>query len=139
MTKNWISIHIFYASNANPMLIEALEPLVNDLRERGLIRRYFFIKYWQEGPHVRLRLLPAEGVREEEVKREAEEVINAYLKRRPALYSADNENAQSFYKDMYITEYGEAKWNETYGAEGRMPLRPNNSSTDQFSQRVVGT
>jgi len=45
MTKNWISIHIFYASNANPMLIEALEPLVNDLRERGLIRRYFFIKF----------------------------------------------------------------------------------------------
>src|SRR5579883_2197516 len=126
-TKKWINIHIFYASNANPMLVETIEPLVNDLRERGLIRRYFFIKYFQEGPHVRLRLLLQEGVAEEEVKRIAEEAINSYLKRRPALYSADNEKAQAFYKDMYITEYGQEKWDEVYGAEGVMPLRQNNS------------
>ena len=126
-TKKWLSIHIFYASNANPMLLEAVEPLANDLRERGLIQRYFFIRYFQEGPHIRLRLLLEEGISEELVKREVEKAINGYLKRRPALYSADNEKAQSFYKDMYITEYGLEKWNEVYGAEGRMPLRPNNS------------
>lgn len=126
-TKKWLSIHIFYASNANPMLLEALEPLTIDLRERGLIQRYFFIRYFQEGPHIRLRLLVEEGVEEEDVKREAEKTINGYLKRRPALYSAENDKAQSFYKDMYITEYGQEKWNEVYGAEGKMPLRPNNS------------
>jgi hypothetical protein len=126
-TRNWLSIHIFYASNANPMLLEALEPLANDLRERGLIQHYFFIRYFQEGPHIRLRLLLKEGVMEEEVKREAEEAINAYLKRRPAFYRADNDRAQSFYKDMYITEYGQEKWNETYGVDGKMPVRANNS------------
>ncbi|HZU70647.1 MAG TPA: lantibiotic dehydratase C-terminal domain-containing protein [Ktedonobacteraceae bacterium] len=126
-TKKWLSIHIFYASNANPMLLEALEPLVIDLRKRGMIRRYFFIRYFQEGPHIRLRLLVEEGVAEEDVKREAENVINGYLKRRPALYSAENDKAQSFYKDMYITEYGVEKWNEVYGALGKMPIRPNNS------------
>ena len=28
---------------------------------------------------------------------------------------------------MFVAEYGEEKWNEKYGAEGRMPFRPNNS------------
>ncbi|QBD82992.1 lantibiotic biosynthesis protein [Ktedonosporobacter rubrisoli] len=127
MVNNWLSIHIFYASNPLPLLTEMLEPLVNSLRAHGLIQRYFFIRYWQEGPHVRLRLLLTERAMEERVKREAEEVINAYLRRRPALYDAENEQMQSFYKDMYIIEYGQQKWDETYGTEGRMPLRPNNS------------
>lgn len=125
--KNWMSIHIFYASNVNPMLVEAIEPLIGDLRERGLIQRSFFIKYWLEGPHIRLRLLPAESADEEEIKQRVEEAIYAYLKRRPALYSADHEGARSFYKDMFIVEYGEQKWIETYGENGTMAVRPNNS------------
>ncbi|MEO8970177.1 MAG: lantibiotic dehydratase C-terminal domain-containing protein [Ktedonobacteraceae bacterium] len=127
MNKHWISIHIFYSSNANPLIVDCLAPLIDLLRKRGLIRRYFFIKYWMEGPHVRLRLLLAEGVEEEEVKRVIEPVIAEYLQRRPALYDLDSEQFRAFHKDMFIAEYGKEIWVEKYGEDGEMPLRANNS------------
>src|SRR5690242_11628145 len=107
MTNNWISMHIFYASNPNPLLTEAVAPLIDELKQQRLIQHYFFIRYWQEGPHIRLRLLPTEGVEAETVTRKAEENISAYLQRRPALYNADNDYAKALYKDMFLTEYGE--------------------------------
>lgn len=125
--KHWISVHIFYASNSNPMITDCLIPLVTELRQRSIIKRYFFIKYWLEGPHIRLRLLPADGVSESKVKTEIEPVIEQYLMWRPALYSADVESAQPFYKDMFVAEYSEDAWNQRYGEDGRMLFRPNNS------------
>jgi hypothetical protein len=127
MNKHWISIHIFYSSNANPLIVDCLAPLIDLLRAQGLIQRYFFIKYWMEGPHVRLRLLPAEGVEEEAVKRVVEPVVAEYLQRRPALYDLDSEQFRSFHKDMFIAEYGQEIWVEKYGENGEMPLRANNS------------
>src|SRR5215472_14113708 len=103
MATHWISIHIFYNGNRNHMLTTCLEPLVQDLRKRNLVQHYFFIRYWQEGPHIRLRLLPAESVKAEAVTRRAEENISAYLQRRPALYNADNDYAKALYKDMFLT------------------------------------
>jgi len=126
MPRTWIALHIFYASNQNPLLLDAVEPLVQDLRERGLIQRFFFIKYWQEGPHVRLRLLPAEGANEEEIKQRTETAIAAYLQRRPALYNAADESIAPFYKDIFIWEYGQEKWIEKYGTDGTMPVQANN-------------
>lgn len=125
MSRTWIALHIFYNSNQNPVLLDAVEPLVQDLRARGLIQRFFFIKYWQEGPHIRLRLLPAEGADEEEIKQRAETALSAYLQRRPALYTG--ESLTSFYKDIFVWEYGQEKWDEKYGATGEMPVQPNNS------------
>ncbi|MEO3859319.1 lantibiotic dehydratase C-terminal domain-containing protein [Acrocarpospora sp. B8E8] len=123
---NWISLHIFYSSNADPMLVECVAPLVQRLREERLIERYFFIKYWLEGPHVRLRMRPAPGVAADAVRAEVELAVDAFLARRPALYEVDREELRGFYKRMYIAEYGEENWDATYGEDG-MPHRPNNS------------
>ncbi|MFE2245476.1 thiopeptide-type bacteriocin biosynthesis protein [Streptomyces lavendulae] len=44
---------------------ESLPALITALREAGLLRRWFFIRYWQGGPHLRLRQafadLPRDG------------------------------------------------------------------------------
>ncbi|MDG4832114.1 thiopeptide-type bacteriocin biosynthesis protein [Solwaraspora sp. WMMD1047] len=123
----WISLHIYYASNSDPMLLRCVGPLVADLRDRGLLRRWFFIRYWLEGPHVRLRLLPADESAAEEVRLAAQEAIGAFLKNRPALYDASTAGAGDVYRQLYIAEYGEQRWDETYGASGGMPFQPNNS------------
>lgn len=127
MSESWISLHIFYSSNANPVIVDVIAPLVEDLRVRGTIQRYFFIKYWMEGPHVRLRLQPAPGVTKERVKQEIEPMINAYLERRPALYDIDQDEYRSFHKDMFIAEYGQNAWDEKFGEVGEMGLRGNNT------------
>ncbi len=126
-SRNWISIHIFYSSNQNPVILECIAPLVQDLKAQRLIDCYFFIKYWMEGPHVRLRLLPSPGVTEAEVKAVVEPVIETYLRHRPALFELDPEEYRAFHKQMFIAEYGEASWIARYGEDGDMPFRANNS------------
>ncbi len=127
MEKNWLSIHIFYYSNVNPMLLDCLAPLVEQLRVQKLIRRYFFIRYWQEGHHIRLRLLPEEGVEHEMIKRVVEPAVSAYLQRNPSLYKPDFRHFTAYHKIQFVAEYGEDKWIATYGINGEMPVRTNNS------------
>ncbi|MGW3602786.1 lantibiotic dehydratase C-terminal domain-containing protein [Micromonospora sp. NPDC005161] len=123
----WLSVHVFYASNANPMLVEGVRPLVDELRAEGLISRYFFIKYWMEGPHVRLRVLPAPGVDPAVVRARVDAAIGAFLRRRPALYEVDSAGLGDLYKQMFLAEYGAQRWDEEYGPDGVMPMRANNS------------
>ncbi|HEX6969067.1 MAG TPA: lantibiotic dehydratase C-terminal domain-containing protein [Micromonosporaceae bacterium] len=134
----WISVHVFYASNANPMLVECVQPLVDRLRAEGKISRYFFIKYWMEGPHVRLRVLPAPGVDPEAVRAEVSAAIDEFLRRRPALYEADQEGMADLYKQMFLAEYGQERWDATYGPDGVMPFRPNNTYHYMDYEREFG-
>jgi thiopeptide-type bacteriocin biosynthesis protein len=127
MGKNWISLHIFYVGALEPLLLDAVDPLVQDLRAQQALERFFFIRYWQEGPHLRLRLLPAAGVEQEDVQKQAEEALRAYLKRSPSLYTLHNERRSPSYKEMFLAEYSLEKWREFYGDSDEMPLRPNNS------------
>jgi thiopeptide-type bacteriocin biosynthesis protein len=123
----WISIHAFYAANANPLLVEAVGPLITRLREQGLLRRWFFIKYWLEGPHVRLRLRPNAAKDEPRVRAQAAAALEEFLRRRPALYESDRDGMGDLFKAMFLAEYGEQEWNVRYGADGTMPYRDNNS------------
>ncbi|KKK06032.1 thiopeptide-type bacteriocin biosynthesis protein [Micromonospora sp. HK10] len=127
VAHDWLSVHVFYASNANPMLVEGVRPLVDELRAEGLISRYFFIKYWMEGPHVRLRVLPAPGVDPAVVRVRVDAAIEAFLRRRPALYEVDSDGLGELYKQMFLAEYGQQRWDEEYGPDGVMPMRANNS------------
>lgn len=53
----WISAYLFYTGSANKYLIECIQPFIKKMKyEKGLIR-YFFIRYYEGGPHIRLRLL----------------------------------------------------------------------------------
>ncbi|NDL60168.1 thiopeptide-type bacteriocin biosynthesis protein [Phytoactinopolyspora mesophila] len=122
----WVALHVFYASDANPIIVEAVRPLVAQLREEQLISGWFFIKYWMEGPHVRVRFKPSSPELREEVTQRATGALEEFLRRRPALYDTDIDGLSDLYKRMYLAEYGEDSWNERYG-DGEMPFRPNNS------------
>ncbi|WP_069813260.1 thiopeptide-type bacteriocin biosynthesis protein [Streptomyces sp. TP-A0874] len=125
--SGWISLHIFYAANANPVLVQCVGPLVQSLRDRGLLQKWFFIRYWLEGPHIRLRLLPTDAASAPEVRRIAEETLRDFLRRRPALYEEDRNNSADLYKNMFLAEYSQERWDELYGPDGAMPFRDNNS------------
>lgn len=122
----WIALHVFYASDSNPVLTDAVRPLVAELRREDLLERWFFIKYWMEGPHVRLRLLPRRAEDRARVQAIAEERLAAFLRRRPALYEVDADGTSEVYKKLFLAEYSEEEYEERYG-DGHMPFRPNNS------------
>ncbi|WP_432926546.1 lantibiotic dehydratase C-terminal domain-containing protein [Microbispora sp. CA-135349] len=123
----WQAIHIFYSSDPSPLLSGCVAPLVRRLRADGLISRYFFINYWLEGPHVRLRLKPVSAAATAETLRIAEEAVDEFLRSRPALYEVDSEYMLNFYDELFRLEYSDEERIAKYGEGGSMPLRPNNS------------
>ncbi|WP_407111817.1 lantibiotic dehydratase C-terminal domain-containing protein (plasmid) [Streptomyces sp. DSM 116494] len=128
----WLATHIFYAANPQPLLVDCVRPLVARLTEEGLISGYFFINYWLEGPHVRLRLRPSGPGTEAEVRRRAEEAVSGFLKTRPALYQVDSGFLKDFYDSLFDIEFPGEDRAAYLGPDGRMNLRPNNS----FSHEV---
>lgn len=124
---HWLGLHVFYAGNADPLLTGCIAPLVRGLRDRELIRGYFFIRYWLEGPHVRLRLLPAATASRATVSAEAETAIAAFIRREPAADENAGFGERDLHRRLFIAEYGGRKWEDTYGPTGTIPSRANNS------------
>ena len=123
----WQAMHIFYAANPQPLLVNCVGPLIDGLKTDGLIAGHFFINYWLEGPHVRLRLKPATEDATPEVRRRTEEAVDAFLRRRPALYEVDSGFLNEFYNTLFEIEFPEGDRGAFMGEDGRMRLRPNNS------------
>ncbi|MFD5768201.1 lantibiotic dehydratase C-terminal domain-containing protein [Streptomyces sp. NPDC127049] len=123
----WLALHVFYAASPRPLLVDCVRPLVARLSEEGLLAGYFFINYWLEGPHVRLRLRPSSAAAAPEVRRRAEEALAAFLRSRPALYEVDSGFLKEFYNSLFDIEFPGEDRTRYMGEDGRMRLRPNNS------------
>ncbi|GAA4666621.1 thiopeptide-type bacteriocin biosynthesis protein [Streptomyces chumphonensis] len=123
----WQATHIFYAANPRPLLLQCVRPLVDSLADDGLLAGWFFINYWLEGPHVRLRVRPSAPEHEARVRRRTEEAIDAFLAERPALYEVDTGFLNEFYNTLFDVEFSGQDRAPYLDGEGRMNLRPNNS------------
>ena len=55
-TEKWLSAHIYYNEPWEHLLHNSLLPFVNSAVKMGIISQYFFVRYWDRGPHLRLRL-----------------------------------------------------------------------------------
>ncbi|HEV7628863.1 MAG TPA: lantibiotic dehydratase C-terminal domain-containing protein [Streptomyces sp.] len=130
----WQAVHTFYAANPQPLLVSCIRPLIASLEEDGLLAGHFFLNYWLEGPHVRLRLKPATADATAEVRRRAEEAIDAFLRSRPALYEVDTGFLNEFYNALFEIEFPKGDRGAFMGEDGRMNLRANNSrSWEQYA------
>ncbi|MEU6554347.1 lantibiotic dehydratase C-terminal domain-containing protein [Streptomyces sp. NPDC046915] len=52
----WASWHVHQHHGQDRLLVEAVAPLIRAVRADGLADRAFVLRYWDGGPHVRLRL-----------------------------------------------------------------------------------
>ncbi|WP_405638750.1 lantibiotic dehydratase C-terminal domain-containing protein [Streptomyces sp. NBC_00019] len=134
----WQATHVFYAANPRPLLIECVRPLVDELEAEGLIASYFFINYWLEGPHVRLRLKPATPEAGPEVRRRTERAIDAFLAARPALYEVDSGFLNDFYNTLFEIEFPGTERGHYMDDQGRMKLRRNNSRSAEGYEPEYG-
>ncbi len=124
---DWFAMHIFYAANPQPLLTQCIAPLVAELEADGLTAGHFFINYWLEGAHVRLRLRPATPDVEPQVRARAERAVQAYLERRPALYQMGHGYLGELFDILFELEFPQGRPAELIGDDGRMVLQPNNS------------
>ncbi|PPK63727.1 lantibiotic dehydratase C-terminal domain-containing protein [Actinokineospora auranticolor] len=123
----WQALHVFYAANPRPLLLNCVRPLFAELAADGLSTGHFFINYWLEGPHVRVRVRPASDAAVEPVRTRMAEAVSAFLRARPALYEVDSGFLHELYDTLFALEFSGAERARFTGPDGRMVLRPNNS------------
>lgn len=51
----WISAYLFYSGSFDEILDKAVAPFISHVLEKHLAQHYFFIRYHERGPHIRLR------------------------------------------------------------------------------------
>lgn len=124
---SWLGMHIFYGANARPMVVDCIRPLVDELTGQGLLDSYFYLNYWQEGPHVRLRLKPRTAADEPAVREAAEAAVQRFLKTRPALYEMDAGFRGELHDMLFRLEYPNGGPDELLGPDGTVAMQPNNS------------
>jgi thiopeptide-type bacteriocin biosynthesis protein len=123
----WQAIHVYYGASRRVMLTDCIGPLVDGLRADGLVDSYFFINYWLEGPHLRLRLKPARAADTEAVLLRAEHAIDAFLRARPALYDPRRSFFSELYDTLFDLEFTAEQRQHYTGPDGRMRIRESNS------------
>ncbi|MBR5636658.1 MAG: thiopeptide-type bacteriocin biosynthesis protein [Pseudobutyrivibrio sp.] len=91
---NWKSYHIFYHDGLlqERLICECIYPLMKELKDGGSISKWFFIRYWEGGPHIRLRFLPIKDVENQVVSR-----ISTFLEENKAQITISREE---YYKNQ---------------------------------------
>jgi hypothetical protein len=52
----WTSAHFFYQGEVDRLIVKLVGPLVEELRDTDATIDFFFLRYWEGGPHLRLRI-----------------------------------------------------------------------------------
>jgi thiopeptide-type bacteriocin biosynthesis protein len=56
-SESWVSVYLYYNDPLDDFLKYAVTPFVKNALNQQLAEHFFFIRYWDHGPHIRLRLI----------------------------------------------------------------------------------
>ena len=122
--SNWLSVHLFYSEPWESFLLKAVLPYLNTVMNTGIAEQYFFIRYWDRGPHIRLRFKAENAVIENILKANLKEHFDNYFEAKPSVrvepeYPANFPTTQKWISNnsMLFTDY-EAEALRYGGEEG---------------------
>lgn len=81
---NWLSLHLFYTENLDSFLVSTLKTYTDTVIKTGAAQRFFFIRYQERGPHIRLRIQGDTEVLKNIVQENAMEHFSNYFKMYPS-------------------------------------------------------
>jgi hypothetical protein len=114
----WVSVHVYYHDPPDELLRVGVGGLVRRLAALGALRSWFFLRHWQGGPHVRLRLWPAGSGDVASVRHAVSEDLGGFLRTHPS--------SMDLPADVYAAGAAALAAVEP-GSDGPEPLAPNNS------------
>ena len=79
--SKWISVYIFHQTSFEKIINELIKLIIEDLELNGFISKYFFIRYWENGSHLRLRILPKNGLYAETINEKIIQLTNNYFEK----------------------------------------------------------
>jgi hypothetical protein len=81
--SEWVSIHVYHPADPGDLVTSCVAPAVTRLVRRGRARGWFFLRYWEGGTHVRVRVATTPELAAT-VKTELHDAFAGYLARNPA-------------------------------------------------------
>lgn len=125
----WSSLHChlyWRPEHTDAFLTETLAPLLDALRTAGRIESWFFIRYAEDGPHLRIRALGADPVTAQDLRAQAAEAVRA------APYPVDDQLEQAHRRaagdPTALRAHGEVRESayepetERYGGPAALPV-----------------
>ncbi|MEU7245500.1 lantibiotic dehydratase C-terminal domain-containing protein [Streptomyces sparsogenes] len=87
----WTAVHLFHQGDLDTLLLEAVVPALTGLAREGRVRGHFFLRYWEGGPHLRVRILsaPPHGTGAHDTARQLVARWNTWLRDHPSPRSVD--------------------------------------------------
>ena len=82
--SKWLAVHLFYNEPWEEFLSKAVKPYVDTLVQTGIAEQYFFIRYWERGPHIRLRIKGEAKIIDNIVRPNIEEHFQVYFESKPS-------------------------------------------------------
>jgi thiopeptide-type bacteriocin biosynthesis protein len=80
----WLAGHLYYSGHWESFLRQAVSPFIDRIMSQGLATQFFFIRYWERGPHIRLRLKGETDLLEVVVKPQCKQFFLYYYERYPS-------------------------------------------------------
>jgi thiopeptide-type bacteriocin biosynthesis protein len=78
----WLSVYLFYKGPLDEILRQLIGPFINEVYGH-YINQYFFIRYYENGPHIRLRLKGDKLTLEKTTKSKLIQATNEYFSTAP--------------------------------------------------------
>ncbi|WP_238653391.1 thiopeptide-type bacteriocin biosynthesis protein [Paenibacillus piscarius] len=132
--QTWKSYRVYYQFQPGyDELILLLAKQLESLAARGRISKWFFLRYWEDGPHIRVRYLMDGELGEEELF----DQVRAYIRRHPSIRRLSKEEyfrnhkfdgeplelkSQDWYEEGEIISKPYEPEFERYGGKALMPL-----------------
>ena len=136
-TTQWIAYHVFYGGSPDVLLTECLIPLADRLVQAGIARDWFYINYWLEGSHVRLRLRVDGGMPASELDAHVMPVVREYLARKPSMHPMRELADNGFYERLFVGEFRDEDRPQYFDADGEPKFRENNSIERRPYEREI--
>jgi thiopeptide-type bacteriocin biosynthesis protein len=113
----WVSAHLFYHGDQDSVIVHLIPPIVAELADGGDRPDFFFLRYWDAGPHVRLRVRAKPGDHDR-VRHVIEARCRTFFRARP---STDTVGQEEYEKTAALLAHAEGMTGFT------RELAPNNS------------
>ncbi len=82
--SKWFSVNLFYNEPWEIFLTRAVLPYLDTVIGTGIGEQYFFVRYWERGPHIRLRLKAEQAVIEHILRPNLQEHFDNYFEAKPS-------------------------------------------------------
>jgi len=88
--SKWLAVNLFYNEPWESFLNEAVLPYLDSIVQMGIAEQFFFLRFWERGPHIKLRIKGEQTVLDNLLIENLIEHFQNYFDSKPSLRAEPN-------------------------------------------------